>query len=370
MTAGGAEAAPNEGRATLWTCEPGWETPLADELRRTAPAASSYVAGRGRVASVGGFSVGAGEDPAVAFASQTLPEAELCRAPSIAQWSQEVCARIVRQLDDSTAPWRLHVFALPSDAAWNGWRRGALIRERIVADLRETKRRLARRLVSSDEADWADDEALVQVCLASPEQGFVSTADADRRRTWRRCLSRFAGGFVAPAEDKLAPSRAFAKLVEAERRLGRSLAAGETCVDLGSAPGSWAYTALRRGAKVTAVDRSPLRDDLMRDPGLTFVRGDAFAYVPSSPVDWLLSDVVAFPMRVRTLLAEWLGAERCRYFCVTVKFRGRDDDAALEDVKALLRSVPYDFALRRLSANKNEATAYGYAKSESPRPLC
>jgi 23S rRNA (cytidine2498-2'-O)-methyltransferase len=66
---------------------------------------------------------------------------------------------------------------------------------------------------------------------------------------------RFKG--VRPvAADKTAPSRAFAKLIEAEQRLGRAIRRGETCADLGASPGSWIPVPFD-AARVAAVDRSP-----------------------------------------------------------------------------------------------------------------
>ena len=99
-------------------------------------------------------------------------------------------------------------------------------------------------------------------------------------------------------------SRAFAKLAEAELRLGRRIAARDTCVDLGASPGSWTYVAVRRGARVTAVDRADLREDLMQHKNVRFERGDAFRFEPASPVDWLLCDVQRFPSSPRPPLPE------------------------------------------------------------------
>ncbi|HEV7226078.1 MAG TPA: SAM-dependent methyltransferase, partial [Pirellulales bacterium] len=169
---------------------------------------------------------------------------------------------------------------------------------------------------------------------------------------------------VEVAADSAAPARAFAKLAEVEIRLGRRIAAGETCVDLGASPGSWAYLALARGATVTAIDRSPLGDDLMANPRLKFVRGDAFRYEPPQPVDWLLCDVIAFPARSFELLDDWLQRGWCRWFCVTLKFKGADDYPKLEDFKARLAASGAEFFLRRLTNNKNEVTAFGRRKAE------
>ena len=128
---------------------------------------------------------------------------------------------------------------------------------------------------------------------------------------------------------------------------------------LGSSPGSWTYVALNRGARVIAVDRSPLRADLMRHPNLMFVRGDAFRFAPPAPVDWLLCDVIAYPDRVLALLERWLTERWCRKFCATIKFRGHGDYAMLERFKTMLEESGAEFQLRRLNSNKNEVTAMG-----------
>ena len=141
--------------------------------------------------------------------------------------------------------------------------------------------------------------------------------------------------------------------------LGQEIAAGQTCVDLGSSPGSWAYLALGRGARVVAVDRSPLRGDLIAHPALTFVRGDAFRFQPAEPVDWLLCDVVARPEPIIELLQRWIERGWCPRFVVTIKFQGAEDDAKLEPLKKWLDEAGIEFILRRLTHNKNEVTAMG-----------
>ncbi len=110
-----------------------------------------------------------------------------------------------------------------------------------------------------------------------------------------------------------------------------------------------------------AVDRSPLADDLLRHPALEFIRGDAFRFEPSRPVDWLLCDVIAFPERILELLKLWIVRRWCRSFCVTVKFRGSGEYAKLDDFKAWLAASGAEFQVRRLTNNKNEATVFGHA---------
>jgi 23S rRNA (cytidine2498-2'-O)-methyltransferase len=172
-------------------------------------------------------------------------------------------------------------------------------------------------------------------------------------------ISPFPWGEVPLADDKSAPSRAFTKLVESEQRLGRFIDRGQTCVDLGASPGSWSYVAIQRGAHVIAVDRSELREDLMRNPRLRFETADAFKYKPPQTVDWLVCDVIAAPQRSIDLLLEWLREKRMRNFIVTIKFKGHDEYALLETLKRDAPPLCAEFRLKRLTANKNEVCAFG-----------
>ena len=204
--------------------------------------------------------------------------------------------------------------------------------------------------------------------LESNEAGWLSVALPDERRKLRRVLSSLPAGVAHLARDPRPPSRAYQKLLEAELRLGRPIGRGETVVDLGASPGGWSFVALERGARVDAVDRSPLREDLMRHPLLRFHKGDAFAWEPTAPVDWLICDLIAFPERTLELLDRWLARGWCKRFCVTMKFRGTEDYGRVDELKALLAKRAGDFAVRQLDANKNEVTAMGEARSE-PRAI-
>lgn len=97
----------------------------------------------------------------------------------------------------------------------------------------------------------------------------------------------------------------------------------------------------------------------MANARLTFLKTDAFEYFPAEPVDWLLSDIIAFPDRICELLARWLGERRCRAVLRHREISRHNDDAELERVKDVLRGSGYRFGLRRLTANKNEACTLG-----------
>lgn len=197
------------------------------------------------------------------------------------------------------------------------------------------------------------------MALLDAATGCHSTLLPAQRRSWQRVVSRFPGGRVDGGEDKTAPSRAHRKLREALLRMGTAIGPGASCVDLGASPGGWTHVAVEAGATVVAVDRAPLAEPLMQIPLVRFERGDAFQFTPTAAVDWLLSDIVAFPQRIHDLLDRWLGARLCRRFVVTIKFRGADDYGKLQDIKRLLERRATDFEIRRLDSNKNETTAFG-----------
>jgi 23S rRNA (cytidine2498-2'-O)-methyltransferase len=327
--------------------------------------------------------------PYLVFARQLLPNAQTMRAESINAWAKEVF-QAVSALPENQ-PWALHIE--PHYAAKTASRMGArawysvrhaqgkkplgpsvekgqseagrhrceLIREAVVELLQKKRRHLLREL-RKEPLPFTPTDSLVQVLLTSPESGFLSVTPAPMPFEQRHLLSPFPKGEVPLASDKAAPSRAFAKLVEAERRLGPAIKAGETCVDLGAAPGSWTYVAVTRGAKVLAVDRSELREDLMRDDHVEFVSGDAFRFEPRRPVDWLLCDVIAEPARTAKLLVDWLQRGWCRNFVVTIKLKDASGLDALNMLKRELPPLTREFYLSRLCANKKEACAFGEAQ--------
>lgn len=334
------------------------ERALVHELRRVFPAASHAVRAPGFVESRLSPADAAAE-VAVAFAAQCLPRAEDLTAPSVGRWGATLVELLVDRLADHGGPWRLHVFGRGRDGAWAETGRGRLVLDAVRVRLGRRQRRLLRHLILDPVAPWTEGEALVQLALESTERGVLSICPPGLRRTLRHCLSRLPAGAARVPVDRRPPSRAYRKLLEAEIHLGRWIGRAETCVDLGAAPGGWTCIALDRGARVVAVDRAPLRADLMASPRLTFVRGDAFRYEPERPADWLLCDVIAFPKRTLELIERWLARRLCRSFCVTVKFKGEADDGSLEELKRILARRAPEHAVRALANNKNEVTAFG-----------
>lgn len=308
----------------------------------------------------------------LAFARQTLPSARLLVAQSINVIAREAGQAIIETCDTAPA-WDLHILRAAGEEA-PGPNRLRLVRAGIEANLKKRRRRLLLSLLPEMNSrptpgtTFIAAPVLVQLYLETLDRTWLSIYQPESGAFFRRCLSPWPGGIWQAEENRLPPSRAYRKLEEAltqfpyldHRARSLTIHSGESCVDLGASPGGWSWVALERGARVTAVDRSPLRDDIMQHARLNFVQGDAFQFRPERAVDWLLCDVIAFPGRTVELLSNWLTNHWCQKFCVTVKFRGVEDYAVLSQLKTMLNERSRDFSIRRLSENKNEVTVFGY----------
>lgn len=326
----------------------GCAEPLADELRREGVA---VLASPGHEPFLLTETLPA--SGCAAFARQTLPDARALSGCSINGWADAMIEALLGNLGDDD-PWHLHLWPAYGEGR-AGQHRCDLIHSAFLDRLKKRRRLRLRQ----EQPSLTPATALLQAALTAPDAGLVSVTTTVRRRELRALVSDFIAGDIPHAEDKSAPSRAFAKVIEAELRLGRRIERGQTCVDLGAAPGSWTYVAIQRGAHAIAVDRSPLRDDLMRHPRLQFHQGDAFKFKPEQTVDWLICDIIAAPQRSIDLLLEWLREGRMRQFIVTIKFKGADEYALLDALKTACPPLCSDFRLTRLCANKNEVTAFG-----------
>ena len=339
-------------------CDDGCEPFLLDELRRCHPQQQHRQHAPRWIASDVPLSMAA--PPLLVFSRQCLPDAVEHEAQSIGAWSQVLLAAVLGVLPEGQ-PWRLHIVPVYGEGA-AGQHRCALIVEALRERLKKVRRVLLRSL-EEGAATLSAEHSMVQLILTAPDRGLLSVTVAPLAQACRAVISPHPLGELPVAVDKAAPARAFAKLLEAEQRLGHAIQNDETVVDLGASPGSWSYVALERGARVTAVDRSPLRDDLMQHARLTFRAADAFKFKPEVlPVDWLICDVIAAPERSIELLLQWVRERRARKFIVTVKFKGQAEYALLDALKKELPALCSELGITRLCANKNEACAFGVVR--------
>ena len=173
----------------------------------------------------------------------------------------------------------------------------------------------------------------------------------DRLLLSRSKTSPFPNGECRFEEDRSGPpSRAYLKLWEAFTLMDAWPRPGDTCIDLGAAPGGWTWALARLGTSVTTVDKAPLDPRIAAMPGVTCLQESAFGLDPH-PVDWLVCDVVAYPARLLELTRRWTESGLVARIVCTVKFQGETDHEAA----AAFAAIPGG-SLRHLFHNKHELT--------------
>jgi len=365
---------------------PSFEAALAAELadawavRPTAP--PGVVIADRRWAAQASDAAAAARD--LVFARQLLPDAHEIQAPSVQRLAEAAYAVVEAAVDATDAPFTLHAFTPPAAAQPEGdeaerpttvptlaaggaapapapglGSRVALVGRQLLDLLKSRRRRAFRQYRAPD--DFGDafpaGARLIQLLALERERLLVSAAEARPLPLGGTDLAPWPAGEAPVTIDRAPPSRAYQKLEEAFHWIGAAPRAGETCVDLGGAPGGWAYTAIKRGARVIAVDRAPLERPAAGHPLLSAQIGNAFTFEPPAPVDWLLCDVICEPARSLALVARWLERRWCRQLVVTVKFKGRGGYGVLADVTPSFIAAGWRFArVKQLAHNKNEVT--------------
>lgn len=157
--------------------------------------------------------------------------------------------------------------------------------------------------------------------------GAWTLLEPDRILASAAATSPFANGEARFVEDKSGPpSRAYLKLWEALALARRWPQPGSRCLDLGAAPGGWTWSLAKLGAAVVSVDKAPLDPAIAALPNVTHRQESAFGLDPAAERwDWIVSDIVCYPERLRRLVEAWLTAQPQASFVVTVKFQGATD---------------------------------------------
>jgi 23S rRNA (cytidine2498-2'-O)-methyltransferase len=166
--------------------------------------------------------------------------------------------------------------------------------------------------------------------------------------------SAFINGAPAFIEDRAGPpSRAYLKLWEALTLFGAWPGPGETCLDLGASPGGWTWVLAKLGASVTAIDKAALDPAIAAMQGVATRQESAFGLDPARepPVDWLFSDVIAYPDRLLGLVRAWIAAGAASRIICTLKFQAETDHASA----AAFAAIPAGRVVH-LFQNKHELT--------------
>lgn len=200
---------------------------------------------------------------------------------------------------------------------------------------------------------------LLQVLLLETEVALVSAAPVVRMGAAMSWPSLLPAGLASPPDDDAAPSSAFRKLREALACMGEQPRPGQQAVDLGASPGGWSHVLRQCGAEVQAVDRAELDRRLSRDPQVHWIEGDAFRWLPTEPVQWMVSDVIAYPQRVPELLAVWCTGRWAERVVVQMKFKGGPDFDLIHEALAVARQAGWWIRAKHFFNDKHEVTFMG-----------
>jgi 23S rRNA C2498 (ribose-2'-O)-methylase RlmM len=286
-----------------------------------------------------------------------LPAARVVEGSSVRALAEATYALVEKPLDGWPGPFAVHAVAHAEPPPGLASRAALVARETLALLAARRRRAHRRQRLLADDTAFDDTWLLVQVVALGRTRALVSAAAPRPLPTGGLDLLPWPAGDAPVVLDRGPPSRAYQKLEEAFAWMGAAPRAGETCVDLGAAPGGWTATLLKRGARVVAVDRAPVAPALARHPHVAMVIGNAFNYLPSTPVDWLVCDVVCEPPRSLALVDRWLSQGLCRNLVVTVKFKGRAGYRVLQELPALFARLTPAFArVKQLGHNKNEVT--------------
>lgn len=165
--------------------------------------------------------------------------------------------------------------------------------------------------------------------------------------------------------DPDAPSRSYLKIEEAFQIFGYAPGKNEAVVDLGAAPGGWSHSALKRDAKVIAIDNGPLKGPVASHPKVTHLKVDAFKYAPLKPADWLLCDILDKPEAVLKLLNHWLSHQWCRRFIVNLKIGKNDPIVLLKAIRNPQNGIASQskfLLIKQLYHDRQEITLMGEIK--------
>ncbi|KAL3778070.1 hypothetical protein ACHAWO_008965 [Cyclotella atomus] len=382
---------PEGPRPLYYTCRHGYETTLIGEIQKFAlkratggnVVATSPYPGLVKVVDDGG-TLPKMYDPV--YALQCMPECVVVSAESIKGIAREVLSALLGSDEIQDAPderiqqSRQHLLAAPKGSLTihslvPGMCKGQTnpIMQRRSTKIGEELSQMLKKSFAAARKAPADDNAnttqpqerwLLQIMLQSPSIAVASLTKCQsigpgKNACWPNCIHPL--GLVKVDIEERMPSSAYRKLMEGIECMGIRPTDTTTIVDLGACPGGWT-SVMRRyfNCRVIAVDRSELDPVLMKDPMVTFVKGDAFTYEPplNNGADyWMISDVIAYPERATELLSQWCKNKLALNMIVTMKFQGDEPDLdELNHAMEVVSSLGFQCRVKHFFNNKNEVT--------------
>ncbi len=345
-----------------YLCGNGWEEALCEELTAADPGSSFSPRAAGLVV---GERRSALQRLEPVFARQWLPDCREVHGDSVADLTQELGRVIDPYLDANPIPWTMHCFTpdlFTEESTHYEFLSGrtTLIFEKFMQRMSTYRRRAFERFQDLKTIDEKRPFLFIQAVLVDTDCLWVSVTKLFKTDRGRYVPFLWRGTSGPVPHDPQAPCRSYYKIEEAWQQAGVFPRPGETCIDIGAAPGGWTWAALKRGARVIAVDFADLKEHVENHPRCEHSRDNGYAFMPGKQADWLFCDMIVKPMATLGLLERWLQAKACRKFVVNVKFRGKQPAsilAAIADLQA--RFAISRLMIRHLYYDRNEITLIG-----------
>ena len=336
----------------LWTTREGAERDLIEELLRC-----DHEATRPRL--LGPALVASAKSPQLrdgrldlTFARQGFQVSSLVQIePSHSDPGRALAAQLLPSLREAVAGAErhaLHVFVPDSTQGNTLSARAQALRDLLEHECPQTL----------DESQLRRQSGLLaQVCVYNAQTAALGCIASDQAQScWPggRARMRLGGAF---------PSRAARKLAEAFAWLGLAPGSGELCVDLGAAPGGWSWLLLEKRARVIAVDPARMDAELMRNPRLRHVQGNAFEYEPEEPVDWLFCDMAYRPLEVAQMLGRWARRRHTRLLIANFKLPMKRKVEMVERIRGHLAESGFaGLRTRQLYHDREEITLAAHVR--------
>jgi hypothetical protein len=165
-----------------------------------------------------------------------------------------------------------------------------------------------------------------------------------------------------------APSRSAHKLAEAFSWLVLGPEAGESCVDLGAAPGGFSQVLVERRCQVVAVDLGRLVPAVAAR--VRQVRMNAFHFAPDEPVDWVVCDMAYRPLEVAALLSRWGRQGWARFLLANFKLPMKKRVDVLGRVREILELGGWTgLRARQLYHDRDEVTLFAWRGPGRDQPV-
>lgn len=180
----------------------------------------------------------------------------------------------------------------------------------------------------------AKDMALISVWgLLDAQTAFVTKEEK---------LSPAALGKFDFMEPKVPPpSRAYLKLWNLFYVQNLKILPTARILELGASPGGWSWVLQKYCDKLRCIDRAPLDPSLMKNPKITFLKGDAFTLSNSLTLDhdWFFSDLICEPAKLLQSVKSWKSQNPNLGIVATIKFKGPTDFEIIKEFKKIKNST-------------------------------